>query len=95
MVERKWVYGFHETLLLVNFEKDRKTKNKFKGENLPPEISHPAISKTSTDGSSPSQPCISYADAVRKKTDGNVRAVNRTAVGLLEPTAVHNTALKW
>ena len=75
-------------------EKDEKTKNKFKGENLPPEISHPAIDKTSTDGSSPLQPRISYADVVRKNTDGKVSAVNRTAVGVLEPTTVHNTALK-
>jgi hypothetical protein len=91
---RDMIMGLTPLALEERVEKDEKTKNNFKGENLPPEVSHPAIDKASTDGSSPSQPRISYADVVRKNIDGKVSAVNRTAVGVLEPTAVHNTALK-
>ena len=75
--------GMPHIITPSNFvEKDEKTKSKFKGEILTPEISHPETNKASTDNPSPSQPRISYADAVRKKADGKVSAVNRTVVGV-------------
>jgi len=63
------------------------------------EISHPQanVIKTSANDDNESdsrQPCISYADVVRKKLRRKMSAVTKTAVGAKRPTAVNNTALK-
>jgi hypothetical protein len=84
---------------ISSVKKGKKSNSENEGEYSSMEISHPQTNVIKTSGnvdneSESRQPCISYADVVRKKLGRKMSAVTKTAVGAKGPTAVNNTALK-